>query len=907
MSRLRRLVHGLYNAFRPERGEQDLAREVASHLSLLEDEFQRRGMTADEARLAARRAFGGVEQAKELQRDARSFRWLDDARRDVRYAAQLLRRTPVFAVTATLSLAIGIGATTTIFTVANELLLRAPDGVADPDRLVDIYKIEDGNAMAAPFIPFQIFLDLSREATSLDGFYAYKPELQPISMREATVAERIFANTVTPSYFTVLGVAPAAGRFFADGEADAALVILSHAFWTHRFNADPSIVGRTLWLNGAPFTVSGIASAQFRGTSVVAPDVWVSTTSHSLLNPGSLVAWTQVMGGARRRPGVSFEQAAAEIDVLGSAIFRKHPRFLSRPGAGRPTEVRPRLQASGASRIPGTLRRLVAGFIALLMGLVATVLVIACANLAGVLLARAAARRREIAVRVAIGAGRARIIRQLLTETLLLFAIGGAAGLLLARWATTVIVAALMPAFSVPVNVSLPLDTRVIAFAMGVSLIAAVLSGLAPALQGSQADVVTALKDEAQGPADRMRLRNAFVIAQIAFSIVLVVAGGLLGRALQRVGTTDRGYDRSGIELASVDLGLAGYTEATGAAFVRTLIDRLRQLPAIQAASVADRAPNPGIVMMMFGDRITVPGVNPPNGQPYFTPNWTAVHPGYFAALRIPLEAGRDFNAEDRGGAPLVAIVSESSARTLWPGRSAIGKSIVWQSGRRDGPSGAAVPPVQLTVIGVAGDGKSERTGRDAATVAAYVPLQQRYRPTLTIITRAAGGRRVGNDLRALVQSIDPNLPILAARTLEDELTGPVERQLRIAASVSGSVGLVSLLLAAIGMYGVTAYVAARRTREIGIRLALGARRVDVLRMILRQGMALVAMGATVGLLLAAAGSRLLTRLLFGVPPLDPLTFGGAAALFAVIGLAACYVPARRATNIDPVVALRCE
>jgi predicted permease len=907
MSGLRRLLHRFYSVLRPGRSELELAREITSHLRLLEDEFQRRGMSVEDARVAARRAFGGVEQAKELQRDARSFPWLDDARRDLRHATRLLGRNPIFALTAALSLAIGIGATTTIFTVANALLLRAPAGVADPDRLADIYNVEEGNRFAGPMVPYSLFLDIPQHSTSLDGVYAYQAEVQPISLRVTGGAERIFSNIVTPNYFTVLGVTSAAGRLFAPGEgegADAGVVVLSHRFWTRRFNADPGIVGQSLWLNSRAFTVVGVATEAFRGTSVVAPDVWVPAAAAPLLSPGmASPSWMQVMIGARLKPGVSLKHAAAEVQVLGRTLYRKLPK-IERLGRG---EVRPGLGLASASPIPGNLRALVGGFLALLMGLVSMVLVIACANLAGVLLARANARRLEIAVRLAIGAGRARLIRQLLTETLLLFVLGGAAGLLLARWMTSALVAWLLPAFPVPVNLSLPLDGRVVAFSTGLSLVAALLSGLAPALQASKADVVSALKAETQGPADRLRLRNAFVVAQIAFSVLLVVAAGLLGRALERVSVTERGLDPRGIELASLDLSLAGYTEATGPAFARALVDRVRDLPGVQGATLADQTPTPGVIRYMFGDGLTVPGVTPPNGQPYFMASWTTIEPGYFATLRIPLVAGREFSNADRAGEPAVVIIPEATARQLWPGQNAVGKYVLSQTGRRNAPTGPPLPPKNLLVVGVARDLKADTPRGEMSPIALYAPLQQRYNPHLTVIARAADGRRLTSDIRALVQSMDPNLPILTARTLEEEITGPVQTQLRIAASVSGSVGIVSLLLATIGIYGVTAYVASRRTREIGIRLALGAQRADVLGMILRQGMALVVIGSAIGLMLAAAGSRLLTRLLFGVPPLDPMTFGGATLLFVMIGLAACYVPARRATRIDAMEALRYE
>jgi predicted permease len=703
-------------------------------------------------------------------------------------------------------------------------------------------------------------------------------------------------------------VSAAAGRLFGPGDSEregaSPIVVLSHRFWTRRFNADPSVVGQTFRLNGQAFTVVGVASESFQGTNVLAPDVWVPAGMTQTLRPGSSLQWMQVLMGGRLKPGISLRQAAAEIDLIGSAVYQRRPPLerLGRPA----TSTVPGLSLMTASPLPGPFRILVGGFLALLMGLVSMVLVIACANLAGVQLARASARRREIAVRLAIGAGRGRLIRQLLTETLLLFVLGGVAGLLLARLMTSLVVA-LLPAFPVPVGLSLPLDTHVVAFTAGLTFVAAVLSGLAPALQASKADVVSALKDEAQGSSERLRLRNAFVIVQVAFSLLLVVAAGLLGRALARVTVVDRGFDARAIELATIDLSQAGYTDTTGPAFARQLLERVRQLPVVQSATMADRAPMPGVIRGMFGEGLTVPGVTPPNGQPFFMANWTIVEPGYFKTLRIPLVAGRDFSHSDRAGEPSVVIVPEATARTLWPGQNAVGKYMLWQTGQRKGLSAPSLPPKSLLVVGVAKDLTASGPRGETASLEAYVPLQQRYTPEITIIARAMHGQRIVNDVRAIVESTDPNLPVLTVRTLEEELTGPVEVQLRVAASVSGSVGIVSLLLAAIGIYGVTAYVASRRTREIGIRLALGAQRAEVLGMILRQGMVLVGIGSAIGLLLAAAGSGMLTRLLFGVPPIDPVTFGGATLLFAIIGLAACYVPARRAARVDAMVALRYE
>ena len=883
--RLRSLWRNLVHRGRVER---DLDDEVRGVFDLVVAEKTLAGMRPDDARRAATLELGRVDIVKEQVRDARAGAFVDGFLQDSRYGARVLRRNPIFALTAALSLAIGIGATTTIFTVANALLLRASPGVAEPSRLVDIVPTMKGH-FGLIFSTYPVYLEVRERITTLQDVYAYEIEPKPLSLRVlgsdsgrgAEGAERVFAGTVTFNYFEALGVPAAAGRVFSAGDGEqpgeGSVVVLSHDFWVRRFNSDRAAVGRPLQINGEPFVAVGVAREGFRGMSVAAPDVWIPAAADA----------AQLMTGGRLKPGVSRAQAAAELNAIGRGLARENPNRFGQ------------LEWSVAfsSPLPALLRGVAAAFIGLLMALVSIVLVIACSNVAGVLLARATARRREIAVRVTLGAGRARLVRQLLTETALLFVIGGTAGVALARGMTSLLLAAL-PAFPVPVNLSLPLDGRVLAFAAAVSLLAAVLSGMAPALHASRTDVISALKDESQGPSDRLRLRNAFVVAQIAFSILLVVAAGLLGRALGRVTTTDQGFDPRGVEVASIDLSMAGYTDETGSVFAREFLERLRRLPGVESAALADRVPGGPLQMEATkrgrGESLTV---EPPSVS------WsvTRVEPGYFKTLRIPVVAGRDFSAVDRRGTQPVVIVDESTARRLWPGEEAVGKYLPPVPGR----TSEADPP--KLVIGVARDVVQSGRGRDMPVLVLYAPLQQVYRPQLTIFARTSRGERMPGAIRTLVTAMNPNLPILAAHTLEERQTGPVVLQLRIAALVSGTVGLVGLLLASIGIYGVTAYAISRRTREIGIRLTLGAQRADVVRMILRQGMSLVAIGGGIGLLLAAVAGRVLARLLFGLPPLDPITFGGAAVLFAAVGMAACYLPARRATRITAMEALRYE
>ncbi len=823
---------------------------------------------------------------------ARFFSWFGDARRDIIHATRLLRRHPVVTIVATVSLAIGIGANTTVFTVANALLFQPPAGVAEPHRLVDIGSTRNGVGFGPS--SYLAYLDVHQRATTVD-VYAYSrfPHAMSVSGRGIS-AESIFGNVVTVNYFNVLGAVPAIGRLFGPGDSDQAgaspVVVLSHRFWTRRFNQDPTIVGQALILNGHPFTVVGVTAEAFNGTGFRALDVWVpmgmaaSTTdlARTALTDRAARAW---LIGGRLKTDVSTAQAAAEMDVIGRAL--EVPDRDSRQTG---------LRLLPSSPVPGN-RGPVVAFVALLTAIVSFVLIIACANVAGVLLARATARRHEMALRLAIGAGRLRLVRQLLVETVLLFLLGGTTGLLLARALTSVLVSRL-PTLPFPVALSLTLDGRVIAFTLGLSLAAALLSGLAPALAAAKTDVLPGLRNQA-ALVGRMRLRHAFVVVQVAFSIVLIIAAGLFARALYRAGSTDPGFDASGVELMSIDLSQAGYTNATGARFARELLDRVRQLPGVPAATIATSVPGGFEVRRQV---LAVPGSSQ-NNQAFVNVDWNIVELAYFATLRIPIAAGRDFTSADRAGAQPVAIVSEAAARQFWPGKDAVGKYLsqpTW------GPQGPTDPTQSLLVVGVAHDIQSSSVIDGLAGAYVYVPLQQQYTSNLTIAARTTRRQRIADDLRALLASMNPNLPVLTAQTLDDSVALGLAPQ-RIAGSVAGSLGLVGLLLAAIGIYGVMAYAVTRRTREIGIRVALGAQPADVVRMVLREGLGLTVIGSALGLVMAAVISRVLAGFLFGIPPSDPITFAGVTILFTAIALAACYVPVRRATQIDPTEALRYE
>ena len=586
--------------------------------------------------------------------------------------------------------------------------------------------------------------------------------------------------------------------------------------------------------------------------------------------------------GGRLKPGVTVAQATAEAGAIGAALAREYPR----ENQGRSYAVQP------AALVPGQVT-LIAGFIGLLMALVGLVLIIACVNISAMLLARGAGRRREIAVRLAIGAGRGRLIGQLLTETAVLFAAGGLAGLLLTRWLTSLLLAVL-PQLPVPLAVEIGTDWRVIAFASVITLVAAVAAGLAPALQASRAELVPALKAEGLDPAPRLRLRSALVVGQITLSLVLVIVAGLFMRALQRASSIEPGFEQQHVEVVALDLSLAGYQAGTGEAFVRDLVARTRALPGAAAASAAIDLPLDGGRFSLGGVR--VPGVELPHGRERLQADWNVVEPGYFGALRLPLLRGRDFTNADVEGAPAVAIVNEAFASLCWPGQDPLGRRIEQQR-----PDGSQV----LTIVGITANAKVNSLNGEPGPFV-YVPLAQQFMGRVNLIVRSADGRTMVPQVRALVRQMNPHLPVTEALALEQITALGVVPQ-RIAAAVAASLGFVGLLLAIVGIYGVTSYAVSRRTREIGIRMALGADAADVVRLVLRQGAVLAATGVAIGVVIAAASSHLLRSLLFGISVLDPVTFAGAGILFGVVTLVASYLPARRATKVEPVAALRTD
>ena len=893
------------NLLRRGRVDRDLDDELRATLDTLIAEHQARGLSLEAAQRQAHIDLGGVASVRQQVRDARTGASLDTVLQDVRYALRVLRRQPLFTVTAALSLAIGIGATTAIFTVANGLLLRTAEGVPDADRIVDLVRKPPGFEPGLDLLSYSDLVDMRARTTVFDEVFGYQFILNPSSFRIDASTTPVFPTLVTSNYFRALGVKAAIGRVFDPGDSEqlgaAPVVVLSHRFWSRRFNRDPNAVGKTIQFNNVPVTIVGVTPEGFTGLTPGAPDAWLPVGMAAVQSPEGKgielirrIPW--LAGGARLKTGVSREQASAQVAAVGHQMQQTDEGNPFVPPGMQEFDPKTLVwSVETSSPIPYGMRIVAAGFLALLGAVVSVVLVIACANLAGVLLARATGRRREIAVRTAIGAGRARLVRQMLTETVLLFAIGGAAGLLLARVLTTLLLS-LLPAFPVPVHLSVPMDLRVAAFALVLSFVAAVLSGLAPALHASRSDVVSALKDDSQGPLDRHRLRNAFVVAQVALSILLVVVAALLIRGFDNAMANAQGIDVRGVDAVTADLTMAGHTASTGPEAITRLLERVRQLPGVRAAVIADRSPQDG------GSRVmgvaTAPGGASSDGRPPASFNWHVTTPGYFETFEMRLVAGRDFTEADTQAAERVAIVGERTARELWPDRDAIGQYLETMPTLFD-PSKPRTK-VPMRVVGVVDD----RTA--AGSLPLYVPIAQRYVPTIAIMAKVAPDEP---GIAAAIADVvdDEGLPPLSSGPLERAGDGPVQTQLRISATVAGSVGIIGMLLAAIGIYGVTAYAVTQRTREIGIRLSLGARPGEVVRLVLTQGMTLVALGSVIGLALGIGAGRAISGRRFGIPQTDPTTLVVAAVLFVIVGLVACYVPVRRAARIRAMEALRYE
>jgi putative ABC transport system permease protein len=817
-----------------------------------------------------------------------------DLRQDLRYAVRMFATAPAFTLIVFLTLALGVGANAVIFSAVDAILLRTP-GITDPGTLVSVYNASTDGRDRFSTLSFPDYADV-RDSGIFQGAAAFGSIYLALDIGGQT--EAIEGELVTGNFFDVLGTRVIQGRSFVADEdrrgTPVHVAVVSYRFWQRRMAGNHAAVGRQIVLNGSAYTVIGVAPALFAGALVGrAPDVWVPMALQAEVRPPSAglrrtIKTTDLLGQrgprwlsivARGRQGSDIPQSMARLDVLAKRLQAAYPQT----NAPRAFNVVPLGEGPGvrASARPVLL---------LLIASVALVLLIACANVASLLLARSVARRREIAVRMAVGAGSGRLARQCLTESVLLSCLGALGGVLIAKWGTRLLYVA-----GLPETIPLGVNGHVLLFTLGVAVASGVIFGTAPILQTLRADTISALRDEGGAVATGVRaarLRRAFVVFQIAVSLVLLIGAGLFLRTLQKAYAIDLGYQIQSTMVADINLDVRGYTQEAGLVAYRQILDRLNAIPGVASAGAAR-------VVVLSGGARTVSVSSDgqplrPDGSNNLDVRVNVVSDGYLQALGIPLLRGRDFNRTDDANAPRVAIMSQSLASKMWPDQDPIGKVL------GNGTSPGA------TVIGVVPHTVYRNALEREAPPFYYVALAQNYEAGMSFHVRATQSDPLAllTAVRGAVRDVDPRIVVGRAGRLQEVFDESIAEQ-RVMATLVGVFGAVALLLASVGVYGIMAHLAGQRRTEIGIRVALGARPSSIFALILGEGLRLVAIGAVLGLTGALAATRLIANHLFGVRPADPLTFAVVCSILAIVGTLACLIPARRAMRVDPVVALR--
>jgi predicted permease len=890
--------------------EEQLEKELRHHLDLHASDLIGQGYSPEEAQRQAHLALGGPEQVKEMCRDARGTRWLEELLQDLRFGVRTLLKNPGFTFVVVATLALGIGANTAIFGLVDALLLRPLPVVKAPGELVLLMR-GDGRGPTLSYPDFTVLRERNEVLSDL-ALYTQAP----ISFGNNVRSEVVLGGMVSANYFDVLGIKPSFGRAFLPEEdrtpGTHPVVVLNHSFWQSRFNSDRTLVGQTIVLNNRRFTVVGIAPPGFDGESApMKVSLWIPVMMMSTMrwepreletrhDPLSNRQYENYGAIGRLKQGVSVTQAQTALETINRQLEQSNP---PPPERFNPNNDRSLQLISPQGIIIGPIREMAVTSSRLAGATVLTVLLIACANVANLLMARAARRRKEVAVRLAMGATRWRLTRQLLTESVLLALVGATAGLFLAYWINQLLMA-FKPPFPPPFTFTLDLsfDIRTFAFTFLLAVVTGVIFGLVPALQASRPDVLPALKDESNAEGQRVRwlnLRSALVVTQVALSLALLISTGLFLRTLRYARQIDLGFKPDQVLEVSFNLRLQGYNEAKGREFYRQIVERLERLPGVQTASVTNLLP---LGFMWLSTPVVPEDREVPANERIFVGD-VCVGSKYFETIGTPLLRGRDFSTQDTINSPPVAIVSEKLAHSLWPEikepGDALGKRL--RVGRAN--------PILCEVIGVAKDSRNNifnRIDREPEPTI-YRPFAQNYSALASLIVRTDGDpHALISAVRREVAALDENLPPQGLQPLSENVS-LASWSARTGTAVLGVFGLLGLVLAAIGIYGVMSYSVSRRTREIGLRMALGAETRDVIKLIVKQGMGLTLLGAAIGLMLAVAVTRLLASLLYGVTATDPGTF--TAVVLFVIGVAvfACYLPARRATKVDPMTALRCE
>jgi predicted permease len=808
---------------------------------------------------------------------------------DLRFGFRRLIKTPGFAVIAILSLALGIGANTAVFSLVNMILFR-PLPAPNPEQIVSVSEVGKGGDLSAFSHPN--YLDFRDRNEVLSGLLAYR--FVAMSLSRSGNNEKVWGFLVSGNYFDVLGVKPALGRGFLPEEDKTRLshpvAVISHSLWQTRFGGDPSVVDRDVLLNGRKFKVIGVAPAGFKGTEVIyTPEIyvpfamakWVEPENDYLDDRGS----RNLFAVGRLKQGVSATQAEASLNILAAQLAKDFPN--DNEGIG--------IQITPPGLILPQLRSAMLGVSAALMGLVALVLLIACVNLANLLLARATERGKEIAIRLSIGANRGRIVRQLLTESVMLAVVGGLVGVALAQWIIDSILA-LKPPIDIPITLELHVDWRVLVFSMIVSAITGALFGLVPALQATKPDLVPALKDVAsQSGVRRSFLRNGLVVAQVSVSLLLLIAAGLTLRALQQLRTMNPGFNPENALMMNFDLSLQGYQPDAGAQLRKQLLNRVESLPGVQSASITDFMPlsvNYNSTAIMVEGQPQERGVNTPSSMN------AEVGLKYFETIGTPLVAGRDLTEQDQEGKTRSVVVNETFARKFFPGANPIENAL----GKQFRTSPERQP---WQIVGVAKDGKYWTIGEEPRSFV-WFPIGNQLAYNYLLVRTSAAPESVIGAIRGEFRNLDPNLPVTDVKPLTEHMNLSLFPA-RAVAALLAAFGLLALTLAAIGIFGVMTYVVSQRTREIGVRMALGAGAKEIFKLIVGHGLLLALIGVGIGLALAFVGTWLLSSLLYNVSAIDPLTFAVVTLLLVAVAFMACYFPARRAMKTDPIVALRCE